>query len=189
MPVTARLWLWAAILRPVKHLVPLGTLVRLVHRAPGPRNATRAQQVENALKLYRARAVAPSRQLPGTKPGAYRMLCAAGAAPQIVVGIRRGAGTRVDGHVWVVVDGHALAEDEAFIASYSRVLAFDADGCQVTRRSGRSAARHPVVVTTGSSGVRRPEYDGTTSRQRCQGIGRLLRRPRRGQRSASPLEP
>ena len=136
MPVTARLWLWAAILRPVKHLVPLGTLVRLVHRAPGPRNATRAQQVENALKRTGRAPWRPPANCLERSLGAYRMLCAAGAAPQIVVGIRRGAGTRVDGHVWVVVDGHALAEDEAFIASYSRVLAFDADGCQVPGAQG-----------------------------------------------------
>jgi hypothetical protein len=137
MRIAARLWFWAAILRPVKHVLPLARLVRLVHRAPGARrNDTRVQQVEDALqRLGRAPRRPPANCLERSL-GAYRMLCEAGAAPQIVVGMRRGAGTRVEGHVWVVVEGRALAEDDAFIATFSRVLAFDADGRQVSGARG-----------------------------------------------------
>ena len=34
--LAARLWIWAAILRPLKHVVPLGTLVRFAHCPPRP---------------------------------------------------------------------------------------------------------------------------------------------------------
>jgi hypothetical protein len=33
--------------------------------------------------------------------------------------------------VWVVVDGRPLAEDEAFLAGFARVLAFDAGARQM----------------------------------------------------------
>jgi hypothetical protein len=48
------------------------------------------------------------------------------------VGMRRGSRTGVDGHVWVVVDGRPLAEDETFLAAFGRVLAFDASGRQMS---------------------------------------------------------
>ena len=64
--------------------------------------------------------------------GAYRLLCRAGASPALVVGMRRGSRTGVDGHVWVVVDGRPLAEDETFLAGFGRVLAFDASGRQMS---------------------------------------------------------
>ena len=64
--------------------------------------------------------------------GAYRLLCRAGASPALVVGMRRGSRTGVDGHVWVVVDGRPLAENETFLAGFGRVLAFDASGRQIS---------------------------------------------------------
>jgi hypothetical protein len=137
MRIAARLWFWAAVVRPVKHVLPLATLVRLVHRAPGPRrNDTRVQQVEDALQRTGRAPRRPPANCLERSLGAYRLLCEAGAAPNIVVGIRRGAGSRVEGHVWVVVEGRAVAEDEAFISTFSRVLAFDADGRQVSGAPG-----------------------------------------------------
>jgi hypothetical protein len=130
--MTSRLWLWAAVVRPLKHVVTLGTLVHLFHRRPrsAPQPEQVRQQLESLLRrkgrlLTRAPANCLERSL-----GAYRLLCAAGAAPEIVVGIRRGAGGGVEGHVWVVVDGRPLAEDEAFLAGFARVLAFDAGARQ-----------------------------------------------------------
>lgn len=137
LALAARLWFWAAIVRPLKHVVPLGTLVHLVHRPPRtPPDGRRVEQVQSLLK----RTGRVPRRAPGNclerSLGAYRLLCAAGAAPQIVVGVRRGAGTRVDGHVWLMIDGRPLAEDEAFLAGFSRVLTFGPDGRQTSGAAG-----------------------------------------------------
>ena len=128
-----RLWFWAAVVRSLKHIVPLRTLIRLLHRSPSA--VANPGRVHGALESY----VRQTGRLPRRAPanclerslGAYRLLCRAGAAPSIVVGVRRGDGTRVDGHVWVVVDGRPLGEDETFLAGFRRVLAFDASGQQV----------------------------------------------------------
>jgi Transglutaminase-like superfamily len=132
--LASRLWFWAAVVRPLKHILPLRTLVHLLHRSP--RRLPDARRVHRELESF----LRQTGRLPPRAPanclerslGAYRLLCRAGAAPAIVVGIRRGARTGVDGHVWVVVDGRPLAEDESFLAGFGRVLAFDADGRQLS---------------------------------------------------------
>jgi hypothetical protein len=142
MPLMAwRLWFWAAVVRPLKHVVPLRTLVHLLHRSPRSSRNGRAVQVRRDIESFFERTGRPPRRAPANclerSLGAYRLLCSAGAAPEIVVGIRRGVGGRVDGHVWVVVEGRPLGEDEAFIAGYARVLAFDATGLQVPGSADR----------------------------------------------------
>jgi hypothetical protein len=137
--LAARLWFWAAVVRPLKHVVPLGTLVCLAHRAARLRAGARgeAQQLEAFLqRTGRAPARAPANCLERSI-GVYHVLCASGAAPEIVVGIRRGAGNRVDGHVWVTLAGRPLAEDESFLATFARVLTFDAGGRQMPGTSDR----------------------------------------------------
>jgi Transglutaminase-like superfamily len=133
--LASRLWFWAAVVRPLKHIVPLRTLVHLLHQSP--RRLPNARRVHQELETF----LRQTGRLPRRPPanclerslGAYRLLCRAGAAPAIVVGMRRG-GTRtgVDGHVWVVVDGRPLAEDDTFLAGFGRVLAFDASGRQTS---------------------------------------------------------
>jgi hypothetical protein len=142
MPFMAwRLWFWAAVVRPLKHVVPLRTLVHVLHRSPRKSGVGRALRVRRDLESFFQRTGRPPRRAPANclerSLGAYRLLCAAGAAPEIVIGIRRGVGGGVDGHVWVVVGGRPLGEDEAFIAGYARVLAFDATGLQVAGSTDR----------------------------------------------------
>jgi hypothetical protein len=132
--MAARLWLWAAMVRPLKHVVPLGTLVRIAHRAPrvGADAEVVRRQLEGFLRRSgRAPTRAPANCLERSL-GAYRLLCAAGAAPELVVGLRRGSGTSVDGHVWVEVAGCPLAEDESFLARFARLLTFDSNGRQTS---------------------------------------------------------
>ena len=64
------------------------------------------------------------------------MLCRLSAAPQLVIGFRHSADQRVEGHVWVVVDGRALAEPPDALSNYTSVVTFDADA----RRHGASGA-------------------------------------------------
>lgn len=133
-----RMWGWAALLRPLKRVVPLGTLVRLAHTRS--RTRLRSLEFERRLEAYlEATASFPDRAPANCLErslGAYRQLCAANAAPTLVVGLRRSDTLGVEGHVWVVVDGRALAERD--VTSYTPVLTFDSDARQ--HASGGSAA-------------------------------------------------
>jgi hypothetical protein len=60
---------------------------------------------------------------------AYRLLRAAGARPELHVGVRRLADSgTLDGHVWVVLDGAAAVESHEFIRQFTPVLRVDAEG-------------------------------------------------------------
>jgi len=140
--IVVRLWFWAAVLRPLKHVVPVPVLVRLVH----PRRATakHASGLAGRLDtLFRARRPFPRRS-PGNclerAFGAYRLLCLAGEHPELVIGMRPSepAG-QVEGHTWVVVDGRAIGEDDGALAGFIRMAAFDAGG-----RLTRDAVPGPV---------------------------------------------
>jgi hypothetical protein len=132
--LASRLWFWALVVRPLKHIVPLRTLVHLLHRSPGcPTDVTRVRRdVESLLRQSGRLPLRPPANCLERSLGAYRLLCRAGASPALVVGMRRGSRTGVDGHVWVVVDGRPLAEDATFLAGFGRVLAFDASGRQMS---------------------------------------------------------
>jgi hypothetical protein len=132
--LASRLWFWAMVVRPLKHIVPLRTLVHLLHRSPGRlADATKVRrEVESFLRQSGPLPRRPPANCLERSLGAYRLLCRAGASPALVVGMRRGSRTGVDGHVWVVVDGRPLAEDETFLAAFGRVLAFDASGRQMS---------------------------------------------------------
>ena len=126
--IALRLWFWAAVLRGLKHSVPLDNLVGLMHRRPSGRR--RSTELERRLEAY----LEATGRFPSRPPanclerslGAYRLLCRANAAPEIVIGVRRAAGTVVEGHVWVTVDGRALAERAENLASYTPIARFDA---------------------------------------------------------------
>ena len=129
--IAARLWTWAAILRVLKHVVPLGTLVRLMHARPA---RSRSADLEHRLEGYMAASGTFPRRAPGNclerSLAAYRLLCRASASPTLVVGFRHSASRTVEGHVWVVVDGRALAERPDSVATYRPAIAFGPDGCQ-----------------------------------------------------------
>jgi len=138
--IAVRLWGWAALLRPLKYAVPLATLVRLAHRRPGAR--ARSPEFERRVQAYLCTSGSFPRRPPGNclerSLGAYRLLCAANAAPTLVVGLRRSDALGVEGHVWVVVDGRPLGELPGEVATYTQVLTYDSDARQ--HPSGGSAA-------------------------------------------------
>ena len=86
--IALRLWAWAALLRPLKHVVPLGTLVRLAHTRPTIR--PRSAEFERRLETYLAAKGAFPQRAPANclerSLGAYRMLCAANAGPTLCRG-------------------------------------------------------------------------------------------------------
>ena len=138
-----QLWAWAALLRILKHLVPFEALVRLVHTDP---RRERSTEFEQRLEAYMASTHRFPRRAPGNclerSLGAYRMLCAAGSRPDVVVGVRRAKGG-VEGHVWLTVDGRPIAERPEFLATFSIVVTYDATGHQrpVTSADALAGAR------------------------------------------------
>ncbi len=136
--IAVRLWSWAAVLRPLKRMIPLERLVRLAHRRP--RGGARSPAFERRLAEYLER----RERFPFRPPsnclerslGAYRILCAANASPRLVVGFRHSPEREVEGHVWVTVDGRPLAERPEEVASYTELVTFDPEG----RRKGASGS-------------------------------------------------
>jgi transglutaminase superfamily protein len=127
-----QLWAWAASLRILKHVVPFEALVRFVHTNP---RRERSEDVERRLEAYMASNRAFPRRAPGNclerSLGAYRLLCAAGSRPDIVVGVRRGTGgVPLEGHVWLTIDGRPIAERSEFLETFSVVVTYDAMGRQ-----------------------------------------------------------
>jgi hypothetical protein len=128
-----RLWTWAAMLRLLKHVVPMPMLVRLARTRPRPASATR--DVKHRLREY----LVSRRRFPFRAPanclerslGAYRLLCAAAADPELVVGVRRSE-RGVEGHVWVTAGGSAWGERDEDLATFARIVTFDGSGRQRT---------------------------------------------------------
>ena len=135
--IALRLWGWAAALRVLKWMVPLETLVRLMHRRP---NRQRSKPFELRLQRYLETPGAFPFRPPGNclecSLGVYRLLCGVNAAPELVVGFRQSAGQRMEGHVWVLVDGTAVAEPSDTVGTYTRVVTFDS----AARRRGSAGS-------------------------------------------------
>jgi hypothetical protein len=131
---------WACVLPALKHLVPLTTLAPLMRRPP--RQSTRDRAREDQIVTFArwvCRATRWSRDGNCLERGlvAYRFLCAANAAPSLVVGVAPAAPSgapgddgsgNVRGHAWVVVDGQPVGERAATLAEFAFVLAFGPDG-------------------------------------------------------------
>lgn len=58
---------------------------------------------------------------------AYRYLSRAGASPDLVVGVLKGK-EGIRGHVWVTVDGRAIHDSPATLASYDPIWVVKSDG-------------------------------------------------------------
>ena len=134
--IGGRLWLWAAMLRGLKRVVPMATLVRLARVAPRKHTTGLLQPRVEAYLARRGRfPFRPPANCLERSLGAYRLLCGSGAKPELVVGVKRSAERGVEGHVWVTVGGRALAETSDHLASFTPVVTFDSDGCQRTSTS------------------------------------------------------
>jgi hypothetical protein len=129
--VTLRLWLYAAALRPLKRVVPFETLVRLMNRRPSARPSSRlSSQLQRCMDRTGRFPFRPPSNCLERSLGAYRMLCGAGASPELFIGVRRVPGRVVQGHVWVTVAGRALAERSEDLSTYTTIAWFDANGCR-----------------------------------------------------------
>ena len=139
-----QIWVWAAIVRPLKHVVSMRTLVRLVRNG---RERHRDHARTAAIVQYLSAAGRFPRRPPANcydrSLAAYRLLGAAGARPELRVGVRRPGGRTLDGHVWVVLDGQAVAETPAFVEQFTTILRVDAEGrLEPVGSAGESSAEH-----------------------------------------------
>ena len=141
LAIAAQFWAWAALLRVLKHLLPLRVLVRLVRMGSRP-SRTEPKNVSTILGYMGATGRFPARAPANCLERsltAYRLFRAAGARPELYVGVRRlpDSGT-LDGHVWLVLDGVVAAESHDFIRQFIPVLRIDAEG-----RFESMAGMHP----------------------------------------------
>jgi hypothetical protein len=125
--LVARLWVIAALVRLFKYTIPLPRLVAAA--------ATTIVRRPSRHRIERLRALAdahPGVRLPGNclerSLGLFHLLIAAGATPQLAVGVKRGTNRLVDCHVWVLLDGTPLGETESSLAPFERLMDFDARG-------------------------------------------------------------
>jgi Transglutaminase-like superfamily len=128
LPLAMRMFGWRVAIRPLKGLLPLPRLVRLMRRAPGSphrRAAREARVVSLSHRLCRGRLREGScleRSLL-----TYRFLAEAGAEPRLVIAVRRG-GKSLEWHAWVTRDGQAVHESDESLSGYLPVVIFDTRG-------------------------------------------------------------
>jgi len=131
-----RVWFWAAVVRALKHVVPLQLLVRWM--SPAGQTPEARATFEPALAAYLSARGRFPRRPPGNcldrSLAAYRLLCAAGAHPELVVGIRPEARGLL-GHVWLVIDGRPFAE-RGEIDRYVSIVRFDDRGRRQPEATG-----------------------------------------------------
>ena len=127
--IALRLWGWAAMVRVLKQVVPLETLVRFMRRPPTGRPRSRAfeRKLENYLDQTARFPFRPPANCFERSLAVYRILCSANTRPELVVGFRHSPERRLEGHVWVVVDGRALGESSESLATFTPIVSFDAD--------------------------------------------------------------
>lgn len=138
-----RITLWTVVLRALKHVVPLETLVRSVRRqARGTASPERESQIV-VLSRWAARAWTGASADTCLERALvrYRFLSELGADVRLVFGFARDGAT-VKGHAWIVINGIAIDEDETALSAFTPAGVFDRHGCLVTR-----PARNAVAAT------------------------------------------
>jgi hypothetical protein len=117
----------------LKHLVPLRLLAKWIWcETAGPRDrVTERRLTANVLRLSKFLLIA-DRDCLQRSLLLYRLLSAAGADPELVVGFRKQDG-KIIGHAWVLVDDVSLVEPESDLVRFSPVLRFGARGALLSQ--------------------------------------------------------
>ena len=112
----------------LKHLVPLRWLAKWTWcEKAGPRDRLAERRLAaNVLRLSKLLRIA-DRDCLQRGLLLYRLLSAAGADPELVVGFREQDG-KIIGHAWVLVDDMSIVEPESDLVRFSPVLRFGARG-------------------------------------------------------------
>jgi hypothetical protein len=112
----------------LKHLVPLRWLVKWTWcETTGLRDRLAERRLAaNVLRLSKLLRIADHDCLQRSLL-LYRLLSAAGADPELVVGFRAQDG-KIIGHAWVLVDDVSIVEPQSDLVRFSPVLRFGARG-------------------------------------------------------------
>jgi hypothetical protein len=112
----------------LKHFVPLRSLAKWTWCQATARRDRLAERrlTGNVLRLSRLLGIS-DRDCLQRSLLLYRLLSAAGADPELVVGIDEQDGNIV-GHAWILVDGESLVEPDSTLSRFSSVMRFGAGG-------------------------------------------------------------
>jgi hypothetical protein len=112
----------------LKHIVPLQSLAKWTWCGRiGPRDPVAERRVTaNVLRFSKLLGIA-DRDCLQRSLLLYRLLSAAGAAPELVVGFREQDG-KIIGHAWVVVDEVSIIEPKSDLVRFLPVFRFGARG-------------------------------------------------------------
>jgi hypothetical protein len=129
--LATRIIAWAFVLPLLKRVLPLPRLVLLVRRRGGA--STRRARREDQIVTFARWACRLTRWPSGgncleRSLVAYRFLAGVNADPWLVVGIGSDGRAPVQGHAWVVVDGHPVGESVERLRDFACVVAFRPDG-------------------------------------------------------------
>ena len=127
---------WAVALPLLKRALPLRRLVRLL-APPSAAHASRDPAAEATILRLVRRLYHPTHHSPATNClerslVLYRYLAAAGADPQLVIGVAPPGGP-FRGHAWVEVAGHPVGETPADLTPYRPLVVFGPTGEIVPR--------------------------------------------------------
>lgn len=124
-----------ALLGLLKHLVPLRSLAKWTwcgRRPAVPRDRLAERRLTaNVLRLSKLLRIS-DRDCLQRSLLLYRLLSAAGADPELVVGLREQDG-KIIGHAWVLVDDMSTVEPESDLVRFSPVLRFGARGALLSQ--------------------------------------------------------
>ena len=128
--LVARMIGWRLALPLLKRRMPLPRLVAFMWEGDGVSGSSperRLRVAELTTVVFRS----DHRDRPGNcldrSLVAYRYLSAAGAEPELLMGLRRGDGL-LKGHAWVTVDGAPVEESPEPLDQFARVVAFHGEG-------------------------------------------------------------
>jgi len=124
-----RIGWWHAAFRVLKHVTPIGTLVRLAKLRPvGPRRPARERRITDLVnRVGGLWGIGRTPTCLERSLVLYRLLGEANASPRLMIGVARGRGT-VAGHAWVLVDGRPVGDSDDVIQKYEVMTGFEADG-------------------------------------------------------------
>jgi Transglutaminase-like superfamily len=138
----ARMVAWSPLLPVLKFMLPLQSLTRLMWNGHSrPRDRQREETIVGLSgRLTRHRPLPGRDNCLERSLLAYRFLSAAGAEPKFIVGIKR-TQKNVEGHVWVLLDGRPIHDDDAALADFVPLAEFGAGGTPAASGSltGRAA--------------------------------------------------
>jgi hypothetical protein len=121
---------WRLVLPLVKSRLPLPRLIRLMWLGKRPRPVTperEARIADLARIVYRSEHVSRGGNCLERSLVLYRYLSAAGADPQLVIGMRSGEAA-VRGHAWVTVRGDPVEEPPHSLEGLTQVVSFRGGG-------------------------------------------------------------